>query len=138
MNIYAILTLYIETLLESIPVSSAVRKKDSDLSKEISDALREPASDTFTPSAALFISHIPRMGSLLARLPWSQSCLTKAVTIRRVLKRRGVTPSIKIGANGEAGQVQIHAWIEIDGRRFLRGKIDYTEFSVPSSSGPKT
>lgn len=61
----------------------------------------------------------PEVATWIARrLPGE--CVVQAVVLARLLARGGRSPKVKLGVRrGESGQVEAHAWVELDGGRFL-------------------
>ncbi len=56
------------------------------------------------------------------RVPVFRNCLVQALVAWAMLRRRGFRPQIQIGvAQGEAGQILAHAWLELEGRVILGG-----------------
>lgn len=45
------------------------------------------------------------------------TCLVQSLSLRWMLRRRGIASSLKIGATREAGVVRAHAWLEMDGEK---------------------
>ena len=43
-------------------------------------------------------------------------CLSRSVALARVLARRGVATSIRVGVRTIDGRLDAHAWVELDGR----------------------
>jgi hypothetical protein len=62
-------------------------------------------------------AHISRMVSMAARLhPWvNMTCLMRALALRWMLGRRGIPTVLCLGVMKDKGNLQGHAWLEIDG-----------------------
>lgn len=66
-----------------------------------------------------------------ARLVPDASCLTKALTLCTVLRRRGIGCEVKIGVRRREGaDLEAHAWVEHDGRVVIGRLPDLATFSV--------
>jgi hypothetical protein len=69
-------------------------------------------ADTLT-----FVWERQRLVSMAARLHLlSITCLPRALTLRWMLGRRGVTTQLCIGINRFASGMLAHAWVELDGQ----------------------
>jgi hypothetical protein len=44
------------------------------------------------------------------------TCLTQSLTLLRLLQREGVMGQLRIGVRLQAGQLDAHAWVEVDGQ----------------------
>lgn len=52
--------------------------------------------------------------------PWESLCLVQAMTVQRMLKKRGVSTTIYLGVNKENKNMVAHAWIRC-GKMFVTG-----------------
>lgn len=52
--------------------------------------------------------------------PWESLCLVQAMTVQRMLKKRGISTTIYLGVNKENQNMVAHAWIRC-GRMFVTG-----------------
>jgi hypothetical protein len=59
--------------------------------------------------AVLAIERAARFG------PYGGNCLSRSLTLIRLLRVRGVTPELRLGARKVNGQFEAHAWVECDG-----------------------
>lgn len=44
------------------------------------------------------------------------TCLTQSLTLLRLLQREGMMGQLRIGVRLQAGQLDAHAWVEVDGQ----------------------
>ena len=67
---------------------------------------------------ALSATRIERVAWLagVAARPTPFRCLTRSLTLVRLLARRGVSADIRIGVRTEEGLLRAHAWVEWEGR----------------------
>lgn len=81
------------------------------------------------------LAAIVRMAA--ATLPVELLCLPQALAARWMLRRRGLATRLHVGAkrDGDAAEVQLHAWLEYDGIVLTgrRSAGTFTEF-VPGAS----
>lgn len=47
---------------------------------------------------------------------WKMACLPQALALRWLLAREGVSSAVVIGVRKEAGTLEAHAWVEMDGK----------------------
>ena len=52
--------------------------------------------------------------------PWESLCLVQAMTVQRMLKKRGISTTIYLGVNKENKNMVAHAWIRC-GNMFVTG-----------------
>lgn len=52
--------------------------------------------------------------------PWESLCLVQAMTVQRMLKKRGISTTIYLGVNKENQNMVAHAWIRC-GKMFVTG-----------------
>ncbi len=130
MTRFALSRIYLRLLFESIRVRLGLLLKLRVLSNELAGGLEEEEGSLSIISHET-IRMIPHFASFLSRLPWARSCLTKALTIRRTLQRRGIKARIKIGAHSNLNTLDIHAWLEVGGVTFLKGTAPFNEFRRP-------
>ena len=78
-----------------------------------------PPSDSPVHAPALITARrLHRIIGLAARLHLlSMTCLVQSLSLRWMLKRRGIPSSVRIGAVSVAGTVRAHAWLELDGEK---------------------
>jgi len=59
-----------------------------------------------------------------ARMPWSPSCLTRALVAAHLVARSGGTCTLVIGARRPSDGFTAHAWIEVDGHSTDPSPVD--------------
>jgi hypothetical protein len=68
-------------------------------------------------------AHAIRLGKAVVRtlapLPADSRCLMRSLTLLRMLAVRGAEPRLVIAAQPGAGELEAHAWIEVDERPVL-------------------
>jgi hypothetical protein len=47
---------------------------------------------------------------------YPMTCLRRALTLQKMLSRRGLAAELKIGVRKQAGQLSAHAWLEYQGK----------------------
>lgn len=62
------------------------------------------------------------------------SCLTQALAARKLLARSGQRSDLKIGVSKSDGDLEAHAWLEIDGRIILGKQRRHSRFVVLSEN----
>ena len=71
------------------------------------------------PNDSRFIDsalHLHRLVELVSRLyPFPMTCLPRALTLRRLLARRGIPSTLRIGVAGKGSRMQAHAWVVVAG-----------------------
>jgi hypothetical protein len=67
-------------------------------------------------------------------MPGGAKCLAKALTTYLLLGRRGYPPELRIGvAKSEAGALEAHAWVEVNGQVIMGNLPDLVRFTpLPS------
>ena len=67
-------------------------------------------------------------------MPGRVKCLARALTTQVITQRQGYSPELRIGvAKGESGQLEAHAWVELQGRVVMGFLQDLDRFSpMPS------
>jgi hypothetical protein len=64
-------------------------------------------------------------------MPVDVTCLTQALATEFLLGRLGQPSNLRIGvAKDEQNELQAHAWIEIEGRVLIGGKVDLSRYVV--------
>jgi hypothetical protein len=69
------------------------------------------------------VAALVREGRAIARLvdavarrgPYSATCLPRSLTLWWLLRRRGIDSYLRIGVRKEAGRLEAHAWVELQG-----------------------
>jgi hypothetical protein len=66
------------------------------------------------------------------RVGRSTTCLTQALTVQALLARRGYPSRLHIGVTrGRQGELDGHAWVELDGRILIGGTVPQLVRFVP-------
>ena len=47
--------------------------------------------------------------------PLAANCLPRSLTLWWLMRRRSIPGELRIGVRQEAGQLEAHAWVELDG-----------------------
>ena len=93
-----------------------------------------------TPAASrVAIERLVRMTEAAARRVPGSACLTRSLTLVRMLSVRGIESELKIGVRADAGAVEGHAWVERDGRPInddlgVAAKYTLIEIGMPSAA----
>jgi len=69
------------------------------------------------------------MRGLCARLP-DTACLSRALALRWWMRASGIDARMKIGVRKTSGQLESHAWTEVDGHAFGEAKTVLSDFLV--------
>lgn len=75
-------------------------------------------------------------GRLLPRRP----CLTQALAVYFLLRRRGYAPQLQIGVTKEEETLRAHAWVESDGEIVIGGELSpqlYTQLKQTEVKQPR-
>lgn len=87
-----------------------------DLQQRAAQTLRK--NQNGTPRADWTV--VVRYGRMVHRASrnhlYPMTCLRQALTLQILLARAGIAAELRIGARSAAGQIQAHAWVEVDGR----------------------
>lgn len=59
---------------------------------------------------------------LSAKLPRPPRCLTRAVCVHLMLRRRGIAHTVHFGVRKKDGGVEAHAWVSSGGRALIGGR----------------
>ena len=81
-----------------------------------------------------FARAIERWQSAAERhLPFKTNCLDRALALWWMLRRRGVTAELCIGARKAFGRFEAHAWVEVGGAAIdeANSREEFTEFAAP-------
>lgn len=72
---------------------------------------------------------IARLGSATARTLFLRAtCLEQSLVLRWMLRRRGMSPVLCIGARKEANRFEAHAWVELNGIALEAGGAEHHHF----------
>jgi hypothetical protein len=78
-----------------------------------SQAKQHKATKKLLPDA----EHLARLVYLASRLHLlPMTCLTRSLTLHRVLRKHGIPSQVKIGTQKTETGINIHAWVEVDGQ----------------------
>jgi len=61
-------------------------------------------------------------------LPWHPTCLRQAITVKRMLRRRGITSRLQLGVSRPA-LPEAHAWVTVQGQPVI-GHGELERFTV--------
>jgi hypothetical protein len=73
------------------------------------------------------------VAAVAGRLPFSKSCLVKALVTDVMLRRRGLSSSLYVGVR-RGRSLAAHAWVESDGAVVIGGLDDLTDYTVLSGA----
>lgn len=62
--------------------------------------------------------------------PMGPRCLTRSLSLARLLSRAGVVTQLKVGVNQHQGRLTAHAWVERNGRVLNDDVLVHQEFAV--------
>ncbi len=71
------------------------------------------------------------------RQPWRVRCLTRSLTLVRMLRRRGVPAEVRIGVRRGEAEWQAHAWVEWQGRVLHDPERQTESYAVLSGELPR-
>lgn len=63
-----------------------------------------------------------------ANLFFRTSCLENSLVLCRMLRRRGMSADLRIGARKEANRFEAHAWVEVDGAVLDGSETEHLHF----------
>ena len=90
-----------------------------------------PKTQTRVPEPLKFADRLYQLvswASCLHILP--MTCLTKSLTLQRILVRRGIDAQIKIGAHKTSLKFGAHAWVEVNEQAIGESESTIAEFKV--------
>ena len=68
------------------------------------------------PAAAGELQKVAQaVASAAANHLWPMNCLPRSLALKRLLAKRGIASTFRIGVRKDFGELQAHAWIEVDG-----------------------
>ena len=106
----------------------------SELSPKIGSLGQESATDFPLPPEVWQVRQIVKAVS--RRMPWTCNCMVKALTMKKMLSRRGIGSTLYMGvALDDAGQMEAHAWLRC-GSKYISGKTEMDRFTVTAIYGP--
>jgi hypothetical protein len=75
------------------------------------------------------VEEISRLAAATARhLPFPTNCLEQSLVLCWLLKRRGISADLRIGARKEADRFEAHAWVEVAGLAVDPGNEEHVHF----------
>jgi hypothetical protein len=90
------------------------------------------------PPAAAELQQADRLAHLAAiagrRGILEARCLSQAMLVRAVLRRRGLDAVLQVGVRRDAGQFDAHAWVELDGHTLAQVALQH----LPLQSQPRS
>ena len=105
----------------------------SRLSPRIGTLGRETSREAETAPAVKQVRRIVRAVS--ARMPWTCNCMVQALTMKKMLSRRGIPSTLYMGvALDEKGSMEAHAWLRC-GNRYISGETEMDRFTVTGLYG---
>ena len=105
----------------------------SRLSPRIGTLGRETSPDAETAPVVMQVRQIVRAVS--ARMPWTCNCMVQALTMKKMLSRRGIPTTLYMGvAPDEKGGMEAHAWLRC-GNRYISGETEMDRFTVTGFYG---
>ena len=77
---------------------------------------------------------LAQLGALAGRHgPHQATCLRQSLLTYLVLRRRGFSPSLRLGGRRQEGRFDAHAWVELEGRALGQAELLHQAFQYPSS-----
>lgn len=73
--------------------------------------------------------------SVACRFVPGARCLTRSMVAQLILARRGVATTLRIGVRKVGGELDAHAWLELDGRPLFENPDHLGEFTPFDPSG---
>ncbi len=78
-----------------------------------------------------------RMVNAAARHNWrGATCLEKSLALWWLLRREGVTSSVRIGARTVAGKLEAHAWVECEGAALNEPREEHRHYATFDAAFP--
>ena len=89
-----------------------------------SDAIR-----VATPADLASAENLARLAAIAGRHgAISATCLRQSLLVYWLLRRRGLSPELKIGVRKQAAVVDAHAWVELEGQSLDPTEITHRPF----------
>ena len=109
---------------DALAAAAALLRAERRVRRSATGALvRTPAAApvAVSPDARLVARRVRRADIALRRadrlLPWSPTCLVRALALADLLARAGVPHAlIRVGVRRDGDALDAHAWVELDGR----------------------
>ena len=103
------------------------------LSPKIGTFGAETAWDAEIPTAVPEVQRIVKAVS--RRMPWTCNCMVRALTMKKMLARRGIPSTLYMGVAMDGnGNMEAHAWLRC-GNRYISGKTEMNRFTVAGTYG---
>jgi Transglutaminase-like superfamily len=91
------------------------------------------------PTAAAELQQADRLAHLAAiagrRGILEARCLSQALLVRAVLRRRGLDAVLQVGVRKDSGQFDAHAWVELDGHTLAQVALQHLPLQPPPGTG---
>lgn len=86
--------------------------------ERLEERLKFIGSKKTIPSDPLpYAWRVQKLVYLASRLHWLEmTCLVRACTLQRMLRRRGIPSELRIGMNRSGAAISAHAWVEVSGQ----------------------
>ena len=105
----------------------------AEISPKIGRMGQETPWDMELPPAVMEVRRIVRAVS--RRMPWTCNCMVRALTMKKMLARRGISSTLYMGvAMDKNGQMEAHAWLRC-GNQYISGKTEMNRFTVTGTYG---
>lgn len=75
----------------------------------------EPSTDPLVRAVTVALVRAAR------RLPWSSTCLVRALAGRSMLRRRGISSVLHLGVSTRNGRLTAHAWLTVGNATVIGG-----------------
>ena len=96
------------------------------------------AGNVGTPCKRPPAARVAQLVAAAARLG-GFTCLPRALTLQRILRRHGLPADLRIGVRKVGGTLDAHAWVELHGQALMepdRGDSAYASFEPPGEIRP--
>lgn len=82
------------------------------------------------PTADLVRRSVVNINRVKRYSPLRGNCLSQSLALSRLLRRRGITPDLRLGVRLTGSKFDAHAWVEYDGRVLNDTQDVQTRFSA--------
>ncbi len=100
--------------------------------KNLMDRWSHANSSDWTPNPASDVKSVREIAHLEAatarHLPFRTNCLEQSLVLCWLLRRRGISADLRIGARKEADRFEAHAWVEVAGCALDAGNQEHMHF----------
>jgi len=94
--------------------------------------------DTFHPTTPGELQQAERLAQLASiagrRGVAPARCLSQALLLRALLRRRGLDAVLQVGVRKDAGEFDAHAWVELDGHTLAQAPLQHLPLQPQSPS----